>query len=100
MCKTVHQVLFLILFLSSFLISGCSTTLSQPAIKDMGDDKVIVRYQYEGMFGVAPSQESIELEAQRGCELYGKVATEISKSCVQNPGFQIICDHLFACYTE
>ena len=71
MCKTVNQVIFLILLLSSFLITGCSTTFSQPVIKDLEDDKVIVRYQYEDMFGAAPSQESIELEAQRGCNIHG-----------------------------
>ena len=100
MCKMVNQVIFLILLLFSFLIIGCSTTFSQPVIKDLEDDKVIVRYQYEEMFGAAPSQESIELEAQRGCKIHGKVATEISKSCVNNTDYQIICDHLFACHIE
>lgn len=81
----MRQFKIAILILAAATLSGCAT---QAVIADLEDDKVIVQAQGNDM-------TVINAEAQRGCQMHGKTARQVSKACLN--GWCTAANYLYAC---
>ena len=100
----MRQISIFILILT-IVLTGCATSgiIDKPVVSDFDEDKVVVIYEIDFMTP-APPTKALDEEANKGCEVYGKIAKAISSVCQRvDPTYSFSwkrCKHLYTCIDE